>query len=1449
MMLMLIACLVNVKAEVIVYPSHEIQNGSITKDGITISGVKYYKNSNYYTEVPEAFGTTNFTISSNVGNIIMIGISYSPYYFYEEEAANNGVGDYDKETNYRQIRSEYLGDLVSSEGTIEDDNNSGGYSIWRGSSNCISFNCNTQLFVASFHIYLEGDELPEKKPFTNSYHYYYYNDNGPDEEFNTLTLCYGFVDFVEDYFSGGTWSTSRINNVFCEGGSMPGPTSSSEDASDFYNEIKFDGSFSEYYPHNISKMFQNVKCVSTVDFSKLNLSEVNNASYMFKNSNVEVKNLHINEGENLSYMFCGYANTSIDISSWNFSSNVVVTGMFSNSSIKYIAVGPSINNARNDIFNGLGTYSNPCYLEIIGDVDLGQTPGTNVFYWKGGYFRLSQKEAYVSVEEKVNIVEPAYQKKYINRAQNNVSYNYTFRYDTRKSTYAKTFSLEETALDGYKKWVSDFNSLYENKYDDYWYYEDENGNYKRIENVVLAFDPSFADYRPTSTSEWFNGCQAEKIEGLQYLNTSEVTDMSFMFCGCHNLSSIDVSHFDTSKVTDMTCMFESCHLQSLDLRNFNTSNVTNMTSMFFSFSSETLDLSSFNTSNVTSMCGMFGDCEFVSLDLSNFDTSKVTNMIGMFQNCYKMQSLNLSSFDTSNVTNMGSMFVECNKFTTLDVSNFNTSKVTDMSGMFDGCSNLVSLDVSNFNTSKVTDMSGMFRYCKKLTSLDVSNFDTSNLVEGQWNGSYEMFSDCSSLKELSVSSTMANIQENACQRVGSKNSPCTIYAPKDFDYGTDTSQPYFIWKNGFFVKGAANNPYTVGDIITYEGLQYQVTKVEDDGNEVTLIKNPDAQGEIDIPSEITNESGTVGFTVTAIEDYAFYNCANITKLSIPASVQSIGKAITSCCTILNEITVAENNPYYDSRDNCNAIINTATGELIAGCNKTTIPEGVTAIGTEAMRGMFDLEGIVLPKTLTRIGNRAFYYCKKLTGHLAIPEGVTEIETYAFYKCTGITAISLPSTITTMGTCAFRECTNVTWVSCYADTPPNIDSRMFGKFAGCTLMVPIGSVDTYKAATNWKKFDPIIRESVVSVEDVAILTGNKGTARISLDNGTNVYTGCQFNITLPEGTDLVKQTHGGYDYTVSSRFSGTPSVQITPQEDGSYMVLIYSMNNTAINGSEGVLISLPVKTNTDLSIGSYPGAITNIAFNNPDNTSAYLHDVTFNITMPSFALGDVNHDRTVNITDVMMTVNHVVGQTPAGFHVEDADVNGDHVINISDIMAIVNLVVNATSANAPAHAREAMTDAISLMPTTQGYAIALQNIELYTALQMDIQLKSDASFNARLADNRSDGHCIICSDLGNGYHRIAIYSLNGHAIKGNDGILLQLETNGKHDAQPEVTNVQLTNRLFESVTLSDISFPTDITNIDEDGVNDSPAYNVQGIRMPKHHHGILIQNGKKQIEKR
>ena len=237
---------------------------------------------------------------------------------------------------------------------------------------------------------------------------------------------------------------------------------------------------------------------------------------------------------------------------------------------------------------------------------------------------------------------------------------------------------------------------------------------------------------------------------LSALDTSEVTDMRYMFAGCSSLTSLDLSNFDTSEVTDMNSMFGGCSgLTNLDVSKFDTSQVTNMSDMFEGCESLTsLDVSKFNTSKVTNMSAMFYDCNsLTSLDLRNFDTSNVTDMSAMFNGYNSLTNLDVSKFDTSNVTNMGTMFSGCRNLTSLDLSKFDTSEVSDMRYMFDECSSLTSLDVSNFDTSKVTNTDYMFRYCSKLTSLDLRNFNTSQVTS-----MYEMFVGCSSLTSLDVSS-------------------------------------------------------------------------------------------------------------------------------------------------------------------------------------------------------------------------------------------------------------------------------------------------------------------------------------------------------------------------------------------------------------------------------------------------------------------------------------------------------------------------------------------------------------------------------------------------------------------------------------------------------------------------------------------------------------------------
>ena len=219
----------------------------------------------------------------------------------------------------------------------------------------------------------------------------------------------------------------------------------------------------------------------------------------------------------------------------------------------------------------------------------------------------------------------------------------TFYYDKLRSSHLSTYDLNTgTNAPG---WLTD------------------NTNGKVTE---VVFDPSFAGARPRTTYKWFcNMGLLRTIKGLRYLNTSAVTNMSWMFGFCSSafLTTLDLSSFKTTNVTDMSNMFSGCSsLTTLDLSSFNTSNVTNMSYMFSTCNSlTTLDLGNFNTSNVTNMSYMFSGCSgLTTLDLGNFNTSNVTNMNSMFNSCRNLQTIYVGSgWSTGDRTLGTKMFTNC----------------------------------------------------------------------------------------------------------------------------------------------------------------------------------------------------------------------------------------------------------------------------------------------------------------------------------------------------------------------------------------------------------------------------------------------------------------------------------------------------------------------------------------------------------------------------------------------------------------------------------------------------------------------------------------------------------------------------------------------------------------------------------------------------------------------
>ena len=318
---------------------------------------------------------------------------------------------------------------------------------------------------------------------------------------------------------------------------------------------------------------------------------------------------------------------------------------------------------------------------------------------------------------------------------------------------------------------------------------------KNIKKVV--FDASFANARPTSCFMWFKGCfNLTTIEGIEYFNTENVTNMRYMFDGCWSLKSLDLTNFNTENVTDMYYMFAYCKsLESLDLTNFNTAKVTNMAGMFQScYALKTIYASDkFVTDQVTESTCMFSDC----LNLKDYTSSKedhtyancttgyftpgcgyamfdgVTGTLtfsykgvkpeGAYdlnegdntpewisKNSYVKKVVFDASFANTRPTSFFSWFRGCENLTTIEgIEYLNTENVENMSFMFRDCYALESLDLSSFITAKVTSMSHMFYICKALTTIYASDkFVTDQVTYGN-----NMFYGCEKLNGYDGSKT------------------------------------------------------------------------------------------------------------------------------------------------------------------------------------------------------------------------------------------------------------------------------------------------------------------------------------------------------------------------------------------------------------------------------------------------------------------------------------------------------------------------------------------------------------------------------------------------------------------------------------------------------------------------------------------------------------------------
>ena len=503
----------------------------------------------------------------------------------------------------------------------------------------------------------------------------------------------------------------------------------------------------------------------------------------------------------------------------------------------------------------------------------------------------------------------------------------------------------------------------------------------------------------------------------------------------------------------------------------------------------------------------------------------------------------------------GSAFGTCASLTAVDIPN---SVVGIGRSAFNCCSALTSVVIPSGVTS-IEDYT--FNECTSLSSITLPNTITSIGDFALYNCStlvaFDMpthvksigkaaFMDCRNLTSaITIPEGVTCIADSAfylCTNIPSITLPQTITQIGNYAFSnclllTSITIPKNVTKIGSFAFNYC----------------YPTTIVVENGN-----THYDSRDNCNAIIETVNNklikgccNTTIPNTVTQIEGYAFVYHACPSSITIPKSAVNIGLFSFYGCYNLSSIVVENGNPIYDSRDNCNAIIETASNNLMKGCINTTIPNTITSIGDYAFDNVFSSDNpasIVIPNSVKSIGNAAFRYCTTLASvvlsegltsigydafygcydlaSITLPNSMKDIGDYAFYRCFSFKSVVIPDGVTSVGNCAFYSCSDLEsltigsgvqtfgWnvfentydlktVICKIVEVPYVQFYFSGTvFADATLYVPAESIEAYKADYTWGRFGTILPldQAPSGVENVTSLGNYKQSQIKTIHNG-------------------------------------------------------------------------------------------------------------------------------------------------------------------------------------------------------------------------------------------------------------------------------------------------------------------------------------------------------------
>ena len=507
---------------------------------------------------------------------------------------------------------------------------------------------------------------------------------------------------------------------------------------------------------------------------------------------------------------------------------------------------------------------------------------------------------------------------------------------------------------------------------------------------------------------------------------------------------------------------------------------------------------------------------------------------------------------------------------------------------FQGCTNLETATIGNSVAAMGYDV---FSNCNALRSL--------TLKEGVSDIGNYCFQGCYALLDLYIPASVTSIGQNAFKNCTGLESIAVATANTYYD-SRDNCNAVLQTSNDSIIVTCKNTvlPNTLTAIPDYAFCN---------NTELTHM---------DIPA-----------SVKSIGKYAFYGCTNLQDITIPAAVTTIGECAFTSCPSMESMVVENGNTVFDSRDNCNAIIQTASDELISGCKNSVIPGSVTTIGSRAFYRSA-LTSVNIPESVTTIDPDAFRECAALTT-VSMGKHVTKIGTNAFFSCKALTDITLPTTLTSIGYCAFYQCNKLNSIAIPGSVKTIGDKAFYG-CSGLTSLSINNGVETIGSWTfaNCSGLTSLVIPASVKMIDLYAFYHCSGLTSVVIPASvTSIGDDAFYNCTSLATLTCLAQTPPTISSWTFNPEYRTATLRVPEASLEAYKTADYWKSFVHIEGLTGV------------------------------------------------GPGDLNGDGRLSINDVTTLIDAILNGDEAALSNPYADVNGDGKVSITDISDLIYMLLN------------------------------------------------------------------------------------------------------------------------------------------------------------------------------